>query len=105
MGNVFMFISSEEICKKEIINTEDGSSFGFPGDLIFDTETRKITAIIIKNKPRFLGIFGREEELSIALDKIETFGKDAILIKTDSIGKIYNEKESFLKKFLNFFLY
>ena len=49
------------------------------------------------------GIFGREEELSIALDKIETFGKDAILVKTDSIGKIHNESESFLKKFLKKF--
>ena len=39
---------------------------------------------------------GREEELSVALDKIETFGKDAILVKTDSIGKIYNEKRMIL---------
>ena len=100
-----MLVSFEEICKKEIINTADGCSFGFPGDLIFDTETRKITAIIIKSKPKIFGIFGRKEEFSIGWDKIETFGKDAILVKTDSLGKIYNEKESFLKKFLNFFLY
>ena len=100
-----MFISFEEICKKEIINTEDGSSFGFPGDLIFDTETRKITAVIIKNKPRFFGIFGREEDVSVSWDKIETVGKDTILVKTESLGKIYNENRSFLKNFLNFFLY
>lgn len=100
-----MFTSFEEICKKEIINVVDGSSSGFPGDVIFDTETRKITALIIKTKPEFFGIFGKEEEFSVSWDKIETIGKDAILIKTDSIGKIHNEKESFLKKFLNFFLY
>ena len=101
-GNDFMFTSFEEICGKEIINTVDGSSFGFPGDIIFDTETRKITALVIKGKTK---IFGKKEDFSVSWDKIETIGKDTILIKTDFIGKIHNEKESFLKKILNFFLY
>ena len=100
-----MFISFEEICEKEIINTVDGSSLGFAGDIVFDSETRRITAIVIKGKPKFLRFFGREEDFSISWDKIETIGKDTILVKTDFIGKIHNEKDSFLKKFLNFFLY
>ena len=100
-----MFITFEEICRKEIINTLDGGSFGFAGDILFDTETRKITAIILKKRPKFPGIFGREEAFSISWDKIETFGKDTILVKTDQCSKIYNEKESLFKKFLNFFLY
>ena len=100
-----MFITFEEICRKEIINTLDGKSFGFANDILFDSETRKITAIIVKNHPKFLGIFGREEDFSIGWDKIETVGKDTILVKTDQCSKIYNEKESLFKKFLNFFLY
>ncbi len=100
-----MLIGFEEICKKEIINTFDGSSFGFAEDIIFDTETRKIAALIIKRKPKFFGIFGNAETFSIGWEKIETIGKDTILVKIDFMGKIYNEKESFLKKFLNFFLY
>ena len=100
-----MFTSFEEICEKEIINTVDGSSLGFASDIIFDSETRKITALIIKEKTKFFGFFGREEGFSISWDKIETVGKDTILVKTDFIGKIHNEKDSFLKKFLNFFLY
>ena len=100
-----MFMSFEEICEKEIINTFDGSSLGFAGDVVFDSESRKITALIIKGKMKFFGIFGREEDVSVSWDKIETIGKDAILVKTESLGKIYNEKKSFLKNFLNFFLY
>ena len=100
-----MLMSFEEICEKEIVNTLDGSSLGFAGDIVFDTEARKITAIIIKGKSKIFGIFGKEDDLSIGWDKIETVGKDTILVKTDFIGKIHNEKTSFLKNFLNFFLY
>ena len=100
-----MLITFEEICRKEIINTSDGSSLGFAGDILFDSESRKITALIIKKKPKFFGFFEREADVSILWDKIETVGKDTILVKTESLGKIYNENESFLKKFLNFFLH
>ncbi len=98
-----MHITFEEIRMKEIINMFDGCSLGFADDILFDSETRKITALIVKGKPRFFGILGREEDFSVSWDKIETVGKDTILIKTEFIGKIYNGKESFLKKFLNFF--
>ena len=100
-----MLVTLGEICEKEIINTLDGGSFGFAGDILFDTETRKIAAIIVKNRPKIFKIFGREEAFSISWDKIETFGKDTILVKTDQCSKIYNEKESIFKKIFNFFLY
>ena len=100
-----MFTSFEEICEKEIINVVDGSSLGFTSNIIFDSETRKITAIVVRGKAKIFKFFGREEDFSISWDKIETIGKDTILVKTDFIGKIHNEKDSFLKKFLNFFLY
>ena len=100
-----MYVTLGEICEKEIINMADGSSFGFADDIIFDDCSGKITALVVKGKPEFFGIFGRKEEFSISWDKIETVGKDTVLVKTDFIGKIHNEKESFLKKILNFFLY
>ncbi len=102
---VLMFETFGKICEKEVINVIDGSSFGFAGDILFDTETRKITALIIKGKPKFFGIFGREEDLSIGWDKIETVGKDIILVKTEQCGRIHNEKENIFQKFLNIFYY
>ena len=97
-----MFVTFEEICGKEIINVKDGSSFGYADDILFDTEIRKITALIIKGNPKF---FGREEDISISGDKIETIGKDIILVKTEQCGRIHNKKENIFQKFLNFFLY
>ena len=94
-----------KICEKEIVNILDGRSLGFAGDILFDYETRKIAALIVKGKPKFFGIFGREEDISIGWDKIETIGKDGILIKTEQYSKITNEKENIFQKFLNIFLY
>ena len=98
-----MLTAVGEICKKEVVNLTDGASLGFADDILVDTETRKTAAIIIKGKPRFFGVFGNEEDISIGWDKIERVGEDIILVKTENIGKIHNESKSFLKKFLNFF--
>lgn len=103
-GGDFVLITFEEICKKEIINITDGSSLGFAGDILFDCESRKITALIIKKKPKIFGFFEKEDDVSIIWDKIESVGKDAILVNTESLGKIHNENESFLRKFFKFFL-
>ena len=100
----YMLTTFGEILEKEVINVLDGSSFGFPGDVLFDTETRKTAAIIIRGKPGFFGIFGREEDFVINWDKIETIGKDIILVKTEECGRIHKEKINILQKFLNFFL-
>ena len=97
-----MFLTASELCKKEVVNILDGTCFGFADNVLVDTETRKIIAIIIYGKPKFFGIFSGEEDISIAWDKIERVGEDIILVKIENICKMHNEKESFLKKFLNF---
>lgn len=100
-----MLTTFEEICEKEVINVIDGSSLGFAGDIIFDTETRKIAALTIKSKPNFFGLFGKNEDISIVWNEIETIGKDTILVKTERCKCIHDEKEGFFHKFFNFFFY
>lgn len=100
-----MLTTVSEICKKEVVNVLDGTCFGFADDILIDTETRKTAAIIIRGKPKFFGFFGSGEDISVGWDKIQKVGEDIILVKTENLGKIYNENESFLKKFLkNFFI-
>ncbi|MBR5872119.1 MAG: YlmC/YmxH family sporulation protein [Oscillospiraceae bacterium] len=100
-----MFLTFGEICEKEVINLPDGTSFGYATDLLTDTKTGKIMAIIIGGKQKFFGIIGREEALSISWDKIENIGKDAILVKTERKSFIKDEKINFFQKILNIFLY
>ena len=100
----FMRLGFEEICEKEVVNIIDGTSFGSAGDIIFDAESRKICSLVIKGKPRFFGILGREEDIFIPWEEIETIGKDVILVKTLKKRKIISEKQNIFQKILNFFL-
>lgn len=103
-GNDFMRLTFEELCEKEVVNITDGTSFGFVGDVVMDTETREAFAIVIKGRPKFFGFLGREEDIIIGWEKINTVGKDIILVKTELSGKINNEKENIFQKFFSFFL-
>lgn len=100
-----MLITIGELCEKEVVNTLDGACFGFADDVLLDTESRKAVAIIIKRKSGFFGFPKREEELSIPWDRIETVGKDTILVKTEQNAGLYSKKESFIQKILNIFIY
>ena len=99
-----MCITFEEICEKEVINIADGICFGFADDVLMDTETKKVTAIIIRGKRKFFGIFGGEREAVIPWEEIESIGKDTILVKTAQKFSEKNEKENIFQKFLNIFL-
>lgn len=99
-----MRLSFEEICEKEVINIIDGTCFGYAGDIIFDTETRKICFVIIKGGRKFFGILGREEDISIPWEEIETIGEDTILVRTLHRNKIKPKKENIFQKILNIFL-
>lgn len=96
-----MLVSFGEICGKEIINISDGRNLGFADDIIFEKETRKITALVVEGKPVFLGLFGREEDISVPWERIETIGKDTILINCEKYSIIHKEKDNFLIKILN----
>lgn len=100
-----MQLSFGELREKEVVNTADGSCFGYADDIVIDTKTKEIVAIVIKGRFRFFGIFGREDDVFIKWDEIETIGKDIILVKTEQKGKLHNEKQNIIQKFLNIFFY
>ena len=83
-------MSFEEICEKEIVNTFDVSSLGFAGDVVFDSESRKITALIIKGRAKFFGIFGREETTgeTVVIKQLSKERKTA-----DYLAKILNKNK------------
>lgn len=70
-----------DLRQKEVINTNDGTRFGFVSDLEIDTETGKVLAIIIPGPGRVLGVFGRDQEYKITWDMINKIGDDIILVK------------------------
>lgn len=56
---------------KEIINIKTGCKLGYPDDIEFETHTAKIIKLIVYGRPKFFGLFGREEDFIIPWCDIE----------------------------------
>ena len=69
-----------DLRQKEVINTKDGTRFGFVSDLEINMQEGKITAIIVPGPGRVLGVFGRDQEFRIPWDMVHKFGDDIILV-------------------------
>ncbi len=96
-----MKLTLEEICKKEVINLPDGTCFGFADDIVIDTETKEVVAIVMKGESGFFGIFNSEEALMLPWEKIKTIGKDTILVETDQKRASVEHRVNIFSKILN----
>lgn len=69
-----------EMRDKQVICIKDGTILGCLCDIQIDTCSGKIVSIIIYGRPKFLGLFGRCEDLVIPWDCIEIIGEETILV-------------------------
>ena len=70
-----------ELRYKEVISVEDGSRYGYVGDMEVDLESGQVKALIVPGKRRFFGLLGREEDKVIPLGAVRRFGEDIILVE------------------------
>ena len=66
-----------ELCEKEVVQLEQGVCLGRADDLTFDPATARLQSLILLGRPRLFGLLGREENLTIPWQEIETIGTDA----------------------------
>jgi len=66
---------------KEVINLSDGARLGYANDIEFDTETGKVSALVVPGPARFFGLFGRKDDVIVKWDSITRIGEDIILIE------------------------
>lgn len=71
-----------ELCEKEVVQLEQGMCLGRADDLAFDPATARLQSLILLGRPRLFGLLGREENLTIPWQEIETIGTDAVLVHT-----------------------
>lgn len=72
-----------ELRNKEIINIKNGARMGYVDDVEFDTDDSMIKSFIVYGRTRFLGLFGREDDIILTCDDIEIIGVDTVLISAD----------------------
>ena len=66
---------------KEVISMEDGSRFGYVGELEIDLERGQVTALVVPGRRRLFGLLGREKDRRIPWDSVQRFGEDIILVR------------------------
>jgi YlmC/YmxH family sporulation protein len=71
-----------ELCKKEVVQLEQGVCLGKIDDLTIDPNTAAVQELIMLGRPKLFGLLGREESLTIPWEEVEKIGVDAILIRT-----------------------
>ena len=75
-----------ELCEKEVVQLEQGVCLGRADDLAFDPATARLQSLILLGRPRLFGLLGREENLTIPWQEIETIGTDAVLVHTQLLS-------------------
>jgi YlmC/YmxH family sporulation protein len=84
--NVNIFVS--DIKTKEVVNVLDGKRLGAITDIELDIETGRLTAIVVPGPGRFLGLFGRNDDIVIPWDKISKIGIDCILVESQAFAEL-----------------
>lgn len=65
---------------KEVIDIADGTRYGFVGDIELNPERGSIESVVVKGRPRLLGLLGREPDAVFPWSAVKRFGEDIILV-------------------------
>lgn len=84
-----------DLRNKQVVCIKNGCVLGYVYDVEFNTCDGTLTAIIIPGRPRFFGIFGRDEDIVIPWSEIEVIGEETVLVTTDSAPYTPRVKKGF----------
>jgi YlmC/YmxH family sporulation protein len=74
-------VKISDLRMREVINVVDGRRLGPIKDIDINVEEGRILAVILPgHQQRFMGFFGREEEIVVPWEKIVKIGVDVILV-------------------------
>lgn len=77
-----MICRIDELKNKQVVCVSDGCVLGYVSDIELNTESGTLTSIIIYGKPRFFGLFGREDDIIIPFEDIKVIGAETVLVST-----------------------
>ncbi|HWR43249.1 YlmC/YmxH family sporulation protein [Sporomusa sp.] len=83
--------STRDLKLKEVINVIDGKRMGNITDIEIDVESGRLTAIVVPGVGKFLGLFGRNEDVVIPWDKINKIGMDVILVEAGNFSELKHD--------------
>lgn len=81
-------LKTSDLKLKEVINVLDGRRLGGITDIEIDIDSGRLTAIVVPGIGKFLGFFGRNEDIVIPWDKVNKIGTDVILVEVPSFTEL-----------------
>lgn len=78
-----MFWKISDLRNKQIVCVKNGCVLGYPSDVEFSCPEGQAESLVIAGRPRFFGLFGREDDIIIPWKEIEVIGQETILVNTD----------------------
>lgn len=74
-----------ELAGKEIVNIYDGARLGVVGetDMVIDTETGRITSVIVPRKNNFLNLWMDRQHMVIPWESIKKIGYEVMIVDLD----------------------
>lgn len=69
-----------ELTQKDVIQASTGENLGRVDDLVFDPKTAGIGMLVLRGRPRWFGLFGRDDDLEIRWEDIRSIGTDVIMV-------------------------
>lgn len=82
----------DELKNKQVVCVKNGCVLGFVSDIEMDTQSGKLTSIIIFGRVKFMGLLGHEDDLVIPWDDIAVIGAETVLVNTEP--PIYLQEKS-----------
>ncbi len=79
-----MLCRIDELRNRQVVCMKDGCVLGYVSDIEMDTDSGKLTAIIIYGQPRLLGLLGHENDIIIPWSDISVIGKETILVSSEA---------------------
>ena len=79
-----MICRIDELKNKQVVCVKDGCVLGFVSDVELDTSNGSLVSIIIFGRFKFLGLFGKEEDIVIPWNDIKVIGNETILVNTET---------------------
>lgn len=88
-----MLYSLSDLRSKEVIDIKSGVKLGFVDDVELNMEAATVAALVVYGRPRFFGLFGRDEDMLIRCRDISVIGEDTILVEmTEDSGEELQKK-------------
>lgn len=80
-------IKVSDLRMRDVINVSDGRRLGVIKDIELDLEKGQVKAIILPGIGKFMGLFGKNDDLVIPWDNIKKLGVDVILVDLPHISE------------------